>query len=943
MVCIRIRVGFYGGIMNKLFRLVPIAVAVTTLVACGGSSSSNEAPKFNISSNAITLTEDSVFSQTYTATDKENNSISYSLSNAATNGVVVINASTGALTYTPNAHFNGQDTFTIAAADASSRTTQSFTVEVSAVNDVPVITADSVLLSGAETKKGTISATDVDNDTLTYTIETAPKNGTLSINAVTGELTYQVTKLDQTSDSFVVGVTDSHSDKVTKEISITTSIASNADRAYYYYSSADSHLQKAQLIADSLNNDQVKATVYSSLVSGYANAGFDNQVKQLLDPSQILNKKTRVLSMISAASANVRRGQNEQAKEYLVSAQNLYNEVLATNGIGTMEYGIFERIAELYNAMGDIQGQAQTYSLLDLLMNTLPDGVESQRLFFSYDRALKKAIIHWQKTGNEVDRLHAKSMAERSMRLIPKIGYSTNRNGISYSSVTLVAYEYLVDELYQLNEIKLAKQTLATALSLYGYVDYDDNYSVVADKYAENTRNEYVWGASDFAALYIKLYPNAKSEPLKDIAKGSTWYDFVSGNIVSSAEAARMLAQVSVSTTDEQALTLAKAVRDDKKLRKYFTDIISYNKSNKGAVYRLIEQGRYSAAKQLIDEALALIKSSEYFEQNKENYTFVSGDAGCGRLVNLLIQIDKKSPSTGYLEAAKSTAKVCHSLVNMHYSKVLLNDKGVVLSSNLANVQAAAETAHYLATLGLKDELTAILATAEASLTAETDVSNGNQISLLSQLGRKVAEGGDLTLAQGYYNRAVELLLKEEQKANAASIGNITRYFYNASRNKSNYNAFLKLIDARQLSIDNAANVKATAVNKMMAHFEEVLKLISDKSDIIKNEEYPAFASMFINLGNFKRANEIGKDKALGDVEKASIQANIARVQATTDAFPSTAIASVDTDGDGMPNFFAPFATDEMITASSLVLDADSDNDGTKDEDDAYPLDASRQ
>ncbi|WP_435274523.1 Ig-like domain-containing protein [Psychrobium sp. nBUS_13] len=501
--------------MNKLFRLVPIAAAIATLTACGGSSS-NEAPKFNIPSNTITLAEDGSFSQIYTATDKENDNISYSLSSAATNGAVTIDANTGALIYTPNSDFNGQDSFIIAAADEGGRTTQVFTVEVTAINDIPVIDGDSVIFSGVETKKGMLSATDIDGDTLTYSIETEPKNGTLTVDSASGELTYIVTKLDQSSDSFVIGVTDSNSDKVMKEIAIRTSLASNDDRAYYYYSSPESHLQQAQTVADSLNNDQVKASVYSSLVSGYANAGFDNQVEQLLDPQEILSKETRVYAIMSAARANVRRGSNELATEYLVQAQNLYNEVLATNGIGTLNYAVFEEIYDLYNAMGDLKGQSQTYSLLDLLMNSLPDGVESRRMFFAYDRAVKDAVAHWQKTGNEENRLYAKSMAERSIKLIPKIGYATNRNGEQFSSVTLVAYEYLIRELYDLNEIELAKQALATALSLYGYVDYDENHKVAADQYAENTRNEFAWVASGFAAQYIKLYPEADSELLKE-------------------------------------------------------------------------------------------------------------------------------------------------------------------------------------------------------------------------------------------------------------------------------------------------------------------------------------------------------------------------------------------------------------------------------------------
>ena len=110
-------------------------------------------------------------------------------------------------------------------------------------------------------------------------------------------------------------------------------------------------------------------------------------------------------------------------------------------------------------------------------------------------------------------------------------------------------------------------------MALYGYVDYDPDYKVAADLYAANTKNNYAWTTPDFAAFYITLYPDAESAPLADIAKGSSWFDFVKGNIIAKADKTRMLAQVSASTTDQQALALVKSVKKD--VRSFFTSIKS--------------------------------------------------------------------------------------------------------------------------------------------------------------------------------------------------------------------------------------------------------------------------------------------------------------------------------------------------------------------------------
>ena len=59
---------------------------------------------------------------------------------------------------------------------------------------------------------------------------------------------------------------------------------------------------------------------------------------------------------------------------------------------------------------------------------------------------------------------------------------------------------------------------------------------------------------------------------------------------------------------------------------------------------------------------------------------------------------------------------------------------------------------------------------------------------------------------------------------------------------------------------------------------------------------------------------------------------------ASRDDFRGIAIASVDTDHDGLPNFFLPNTSDEDIALAGLIADQDADNDGVIDSEDTTPL-----
>ena len=116
----------------------------------------------------ISFDEDGSDSITLIATDIDNDALFYTISNG-TDIVATINGAT--ITFLAPNHFHGSETFTASVSDGTTMVSENFTVTIHPVNDDPILTTVSDI-SFVEDGSGSISliATDIDNDTLNYTI-----------------------------------------------------------------------------------------------------------------------------------------------------------------------------------------------------------------------------------------------------------------------------------------------------------------------------------------------------------------------------------------------------------------------------------------------------------------------------------------------------------------------------------------------------------------------------------------------------------------------------------------------------------------------------------------------------------------------------------------------------------------------------------------------------
>ena len=192
----------------------------------------NDAPVFGSPTVTVTGTEDTALTGTAKATDVDGDTLIYAIKTQGKNGVVEINATTGAYTYTPTTNANGADSFVVTATDAGGfSATQAINLTLKAVNDAPVFADVMVSRTGKEDTAltGTATATDVDaGDKLTYTIKTQGTKGAVKIIAATGAYTYTPNKDANGFDSFVITATDSGKAVATQIVNLTLDAVNDA-------------------------------------------------------------------------------------------------------------------------------------------------------------------------------------------------------------------------------------------------------------------------------------------------------------------------------------------------------------------------------------------------------------------------------------------------------------------------------------------------------------------------------------------------------------------------------------------------------------------------------------------------------------------------------------------------------------------------------------------
>ena len=191
-----------------------LVFALCTAAACGDNHDGNSAP--TIGDLSLMTAEDTAVTGTLSGVDADAaDDVSITVAQPAHGDVTMIG---GSFTYTPDANFNGSDSFTVTVSDGTAEDTGTVSITVTPVNDAPVGIADSFATNEDAPHEAEIAAllandTDVDGDTLTITSVGNSTNGTAAIVGTdvvftptanfTGSGTYRYTVSDGTATADV--------------------------------------------------------------------------------------------------------------------------------------------------------------------------------------------------------------------------------------------------------------------------------------------------------------------------------------------------------------------------------------------------------------------------------------------------------------------------------------------------------------------------------------------------------------------------------------------------------------------------------------------------------------------------------------------------------------------------------------------------------------------
>ncbi|VFQ46251.1 hypothetical protein [Desulfoluna butyratoxydans] len=709
----------------------------------------------------------------------------------------------------------------------------------------------------------------------------------------------------------------------------------NAKRLDYYFNSDASHLYKAEKLVETVRDDTVNDYILERVAHGLAEAGLFLEAKTILD--------TKVFSTMVRAEGFRRLGKT------LIS----FNE--RTGGIPQENIlQALEKAESLYKKKIEAVGKAYFDDKDAAALNSL---INQYREAGEMDKA--DSVVRYVKECSE-------AMAEVNTSSLNRLVVSMKKAGDSFVEDGNEAQAAL----YPGMMLSLSKKVPADDAVNPDYPNKDD------DPHAVDYYRKRVFCLSWVVQLYASMYETFGDEAYRlggmnayeeiralcdsyPFTKSSTWFYVATyvipglctfgemplvDSLISEAPAAyknRVYAFLATSKAvtsediDDALAVVDRIVNKDKvKETKEKINALTYFAQNKGskrmaATLIALGPGRYADAVKALEKAQAIL--DDFTTDDKEAAFTVKILQGYPKLAYLYSLMNKKDTQLAFCETTEAVARD--------------------ISGALWKVRGLCEASSCWISVGRLDRAAQCLV--EARSAADGVVGKGADASEVAEMYLWLARS---QVALGDKGRLLEVVSTFATKSVRIFDESITDEQW-ASGQYGEHDELLTLrggylIRAAKVLIslgytDEAISILNKAIATKAAFYEDdkCVKLcvgsstISTKSLTLANAYTLAGAvdkSVALSMSMGNRA-EINRGIKLTAATMAEID-DFSEMPFWSPEKPENWVAQVDTDGDGLPDFFSPLASPEDIAASGLTLDPDSDGDGIPDTTDTRPL-----
>lgn len=917
--------------------LLAVAIA-SSLSACGGGSD-NKAPEFS-SDYSYTLDEDTSVSDSVVASDANNSdTLTYTVASAASNGVFALE-SNGAFTYTPAADFAGGDSVTVQVSDGKATATATVTFTVININDAPVLQTSSVVVSSQGSSSGTLGVTDADGDTITFSVVTQPASGNLELDAATGAFTYTPASLEQIDQNFTVSFTDGIiAAPVEATIDLQPAFTTNADKLNYYFASDYSHLKSAEALLETSSDEEAQDEVTAEIAKGYYIADFEDKGAELV--ATIGQNDIRGEALRSIARALDSANKTALANTLRTEAESAFNQYLAEKGltnISSSDAAFYQLLMNDYIDAGESELAENLLTSINIFANAIKEEEYSTaygRFVVAAYSQVRDRVATYLSTFSDEDREKAEFAIDNMATMAEGIGWRESGGFPAYRTRSFYL-SYVADYYYIIQAYDKSKDYAAKTLALFTDVSYDAEYTYEANEYAQATYDSSLTPVETVAGVLEGLYPDLATNPaLAIIDPEDGDYEDALEEVFAYQVVNGLLEGATVAEASQAAYDYFVTEKDD--LRAYYEILVDENlgdRAGKTAI-KLISLQENTLAVTVLNYAFDnVLNTQAYVEENAGLSTdrYITGDWGCWRVISLLDSLG---------EDVSSKQAACKTLVDTYLS----TEAGLVSTS-----VAREAYKNLIPSFAVTDDTDGMLAAAVSS-GQETALLTDDGIAQLNgylEIATALASFGNISPAEDYLASALSAVTKllNEQTLTEDLIDDIVSELANlAVSDDGEVSSSGYAIYPVESALRRQAGMNddyATVVPAQLATLKATITEVTNQSLLLSTNELQGVIESLIelnaNAGMYDAATALVNNDVNEEADVIDYIVTLSEIIATQDDFPASDIAFIDTDTDGMPNFFLLSATEAQITASGLTADSDSDGDGIADEEDTAPL-----